>query len=271
MSADARGQTVDRDSVLFCADSDQALLTNPGCCAGGGPGHVLSPRPQAQRPPDVLRGWVSVSESRPGPRSWPTGLMFSTTGLFSACGETQVGDPQERNLPARLGEEKKRRGRLGECSSWQEAVAPPSHPHLLPSQPHAYAHAVKATGALEEDLDCGGILCLNDSLRGDTTPLRTSRSVIHSARPRDIQSACLRQKHTHHAYHAAAADVPPQKTPDRGFARAERPDGARLLPPRVLRENRGPGGCAERLGEAGKILKSPLCSDFMMVNNVRGH
>ena len=196
MSADARGhwQTVDTE-----LDSDQALLTNPGCCAGGGPGHVLSPRPQARRPPDLLRGWVSVSESRAGPRSWPSGLSFSTP-LISACGETQVGDPQERNLAARLGEEEKRRRRLGECSPWQEAVAPPSQPHVLPSQTHACAHAIKATR---------------------------------------------------------------QKTPERGFARAERPDGARLLPPRFLRDSRGPGGCAERLGEAGKILKSFLCSDLI--------
>jgi hypothetical protein len=194
VSADARGQTVelcqDRDPEPWSL-VDQALLgTNPGCCAGGGPGHVLSPRPQAQRPPDLLRGWVRVSESGAGPRSWPTGFPFSTPLMISACGATQVGDPQEHNLAARLGEEEKRRRRLGECSPWQEAVAPPSQSHVMPSQPHACAHAPKATR---------------------------------------------------------------QKTPDRGFSRAERPDGARLLAPRVLRDNRGHGGYAERLGEAGKF------------------
>ena len=49
----------------------------------------------------------------------------------------------------------------------------------------------KGFGTLEEDLDCGGILCLNDSLRGNATPPRTSRSVIFSARPRDMQSASV--------------------------------------------------------------------------------
>ena len=50
--------------------------------------------------------------------------------------------------------------------------------------------------ALEEDLDCGGILCLNDSLRGDATPPRTSRSVILRARPKVIQSASVSQTKT---------------------------------------------------------------------------
>ena len=54
----------------------------------------------------------------------------------------------------------------------------------------------KGFGTLEEDLDCGGILCLNDSLRGDATPPRTSRSVILRARPKVILSASVSQTKT---------------------------------------------------------------------------
>lgn len=42
-------------------------------------------------------------------------------------------------------------------------------------------------GTLAADLDCGGILCLNDSLTGASMHSRMSRSVILSNRPRHCQ------------------------------------------------------------------------------------